>query len=317
MPHSTLYSVAISENTLPLPLWENADDDGVSWLCKESETYLLGMPQLCLKGLSESWLLKELGHRHWMMLARLAGLKAPSFADEHGTPVYAAFCALSIREAGFGEARENENLLITTKLRRVSRTQMLSYHQLYLSGYAVGSVEMISTFVRRTVEGGNHTVSRYGVPGFPPVSDKSSTLGLASCAAAVRSGRADNHMGFAIDEHPAHTSMRFDPCPAQDFNGAGFLYFSSFVSFVDRAEWQFAREHSLTATTSRRDVFFSGNIDPGETLVVKLMGLREDAGCLAHHCQMVREQDGMTLARIFTIRQLPKASQQTRMQATP
>lgn len=305
MPHSTLSVMPVTEQvddyTSSVPLWEHAHDD-VPWLCSETNTYLLGMPQLCLRGLSESWLLKELGHRHWMTLARLAGQTGPSFTDEHGTPVYAAFCALSVREADFGEARENENLRITTKLRRISRTQMMSQHLLHLSDRAVGTVEMISTFVRRAPGGGNHSVSRFGVPGFPPAFDKSSTAALASHAAAIRSGRAANHMGFTIDDRPAHSSLRFDPCPSQDFNGAGFLYFSSFVSFVDRAEWQFARHLSANATTSRRDVFFSGNIDPGETLYAELMDLRRCPGGFSHHTKLVREHDGTTLAHVFTVR---------------
>jgi hypothetical protein len=30
---------------------------------------VLGMPHLSLNGLSETWVLKECGHRHWFLLA--------------------------------------------------------------------------------------------------------------------------------------------------------------------------------------------------------------------------------------------------------
>jgi len=36
----------------------------------------LGMPQLALAGLSESWLLMECGHRHWTLLERMLGVEA-------------------------------------------------------------------------------------------------------------------------------------------------------------------------------------------------------------------------------------------------
>jgi hypothetical protein len=31
--------------------------------------YTLGMPHLCANSLSENWLWKELGHRHWGLIA--------------------------------------------------------------------------------------------------------------------------------------------------------------------------------------------------------------------------------------------------------
>lgn len=274
------------------------------WACKAIDSYLLGMPQLCLNGLSESWLLKELGHRHWMMLARLAGQSAPSFVDERGAPVYAAFCALSIRDAGFGAARENDHLVIHSKLRRLSRTQVLSHHRLTLSNRGVGVVEMVSAFVRRGAEGGNHKVSRFAVPGLPPAAPAGENHWLAGRAAAFRAGRAESHMGFSINQVRQGATTSFDPCPTQDFNGAGLLYFSSFISFVDRAEWAFCREKAFNATIRRRDVFYSGNLDPGEKLTVGLIEQRGDAETFGHHCLIAREQDGAPLARIFTHRRV-------------
>lgn len=282
------------------------------WGRAETDTYLLGMPQLGLNGLSETWLLKELGHRHWMMLARLAGQDAPRFTDERGAPVYAAFCALSIYDARLEAARENDHLVISSKLRRLSRTQMLSRHELNLPDGDIGVVEMVSTFVRRGAEGGNHSVSRFAAPGLPPVSPGLENHWLAARAAALRAGRADAHMGFSVHQAQPRKVASFDPCPSQDFNGAGLLYFSSFVSFADRMEWSFAREKSLGATTVRRDVFFSGNIDPGETLAVSLIELRRDTETFAHHCQILREQDGAPLARIFTVRRAPTKPEQSR-----
>lgn len=275
------------------------------WILVEVDSILLGMPQLSLFGLSETWLLRELGHRHWMMLARLAGQSAPNFVDERGAPVYAAFCALSVQKGDFGAARENAHLVVSSRLRRVSRTQMLSNHRVSVGGRCVAEVELVSTFVRRAVDGGNHCVARFEVPGLPPIAPKFESDSLAGNAAAIRSGRAGSHMGFAIDQRQPEAAVSFDPCPSQDFNGAGFLYFSNFIAFIDRAEWVFARKPSADATTTlRRDVFFSGNLDPGETIEVRLMESREEDEAFAHHCQMVREQDGAVLARVFTFRSM-------------
>src|SRR5262249_53444288 len=70
----------------------------------------LGMPHLAMGGLSETWLLKECGHRHWSMLARAAGLAVPEFRDPAGDPIYAAFLAVTVRDAAFETAREHDRL---------------------------------------------------------------------------------------------------------------------------------------------------------------------------------------------------------------
>jgi probable biosynthetic protein (TIGR04099 family) len=267
------------------------------------ESVLLGMPQLSLSGLSESWLLKDLGHRHWMLLARLAGRAVPDFRDADGAPVYAAFCALSVKDADFAALGENDRLTIVSDISRVSRTQSASRHRLSVAGKPVGEVELVSAFVRRASGGGNHTVARVALDAFPPpVAPR--TNGLAALAADLRAGRRARHFGFDLHAAEDETSATFeiDPCPAQDFNGAGFLYFSSFVGFVDRAEWHFDGRHAARAVTLARDVFFHGNIDPGERLRVRWLAVRRGEGRLVHRCLLERAGDGTRLAEAFTLR---------------
>lgn len=267
-----------------------------------AESVLLGMPQLSLSGLSESWLLKDLGHRHWMLLARLAGRTVPDFRDADGAPVYAAFCALSVKDADFAALGENDRLTIVSDISRVSRTQSASRHRLSVAGRPVGEVELVSAFVRRA-GGGNHSVARVALDAFPPPAAPR-TDGLASLAADLRAGRRARHFGFDLGNAETETSAAFDidPCPAQDFNGAGFLYFSSFVGFVDRAEWHFDGRRAARAATLARDVFFHGNIDPGERLIVRWLSARRGKDRLVHRCLLERAGDGARLAEAFTLR---------------
>ncbi|GLK73147.1 hypothetical protein KHC23_18620 [Ancylobacter dichloromethanicus] len=262
------------------------------------DTVRLGMPQLCLGGLSETWLLKELGHRHWMALARMAGRAVPDFRAADGAPVYAAFSALSVTDADFASLGENDVLAISSTIARLTRTQCASRHVLTCAGRTVGAVDLVSVFVRRAAGGGNHTVARVALDGFPPPDMTSRPdVGLAARAAAFRAGRP----GPAV---AGEVVLEIDPCPAQDFNGAGFLYFSSFIAFIDRAEWRFDGRRAPRATTRSREVFFHGNIDPGERVVVRKLAARRDADGLAHHCRLERESDGAPLADAFTFRHL-------------
>lgn len=272
---------------------------------------LLGMPHLSCNGLSENWLLKELGHRHWLLLAESAGRAVPDFRDEAGKPVYAAFCALSIEAADFSVARENDTLSISSSLARLSRTQVSSRHHLRIGGHEIGIVTMISTFVRRSADGGNHAVARLTVDGLPPVNRRTSARALSDLAAEFRAGRVERHMQFEL-KRPHLEAWTFDPCPSLDFNGAGFLYFTSFVAMVDRAEWWFDRPLAHDAATIHRDVFFYGNVDRGETVTVRLLARREEAGACVHHCRLQRSLDGVDIADVFTRRALPASSKDPR-----
>jgi len=263
---------------------------------------VLGMPHLTPAGLSETWLLKELGHRHWFMLADMAGMRTPCFRDDDGEPVYAAFCALSISGGDFGATRENDILTLSSGLARVSRTQIASRHVLTIEGRGIGEVELVSAFVRRGPNGGNHSVARIAVDGLPTVEAETRIGRLSRLAADFRAGRVGRHLGFDTGAGSVLASAIFEPCPSQDFNGAGFLYFTSYPAFVDRAEWQFDRQRALGATTLVRDVFFRGNIDPGEAIRVVCLGTRPLEGAFAHHCRIERCSDGGCLADVFSIR---------------
>ncbi|MDR3495888.1 MAG: hypothetical protein P4L82_14925 [Ancalomicrobiaceae bacterium] len=268
---------------------------------------VLGMPHLSGTGLSEHWLLKELGHVHWQLIAQAAGRIQPDFRDDRGDPVYAAFCALSVRDGDFGAARENDCLTVRSRLDRLSRTQFASRHELTIDRRRIGVVELISTFVRRDGDrASNHTIARYAVAGLPRIAPDGVGADLAGTAAEHRAQRLVEHLGFAIDMPPV-ASFRFSPCPSTDFNGAGFLYFASFAAFADRAEWAHRRAQGLTAvmlTTVRRDIFFTGNLDPGEDLVVRIMAETTlGGGMTGHHMAIVSEPRGLSLARLFTLRQ--------------
>jgi probable biosynthetic protein (TIGR04098 family) len=45
--------------------------------------------------------------------------------------------------------------------------------------------------------------------------------------AALRHGRWREHLGLVRSDVAPLGRLVIDPCPAQDFNGAAFLYFSS------------------------------------------------------------------------------------------
>jgi probable biosynthetic protein (TIGR04099 family) len=265
---------------------------------------VLGMPHLCFGGLSETWLLKECGHRHWFLLAHAAGRDVPDFRDASGEPIYAAFVSVSVRESRFHAAREHDELAFEAQLARFSRARFVSQHRLAVRGLPIGEVVMTSTFVRRTRPGSNRSIARAELPSPPAVEHAPHLDRYQEMIGRLRHGRWTRHMGLRHANTPVLNRLAIDPCPSQDFNGADFLYFSSFQAFVDRAEHAFFRLNPRT-TTRHRDIVYHGNIEPGDRVVVMLRDVHREAvddNVLAHWCSIEREADAAPLADVFTLR---------------
>lgn len=268
------------------------------------DTVVLGMPHLCTIGLSETWLLKECGHRHWFLLAEAAGLAGPDFRDPAGDPIYAAFLSVAVRAAAFETVREHDRLVFASALARISRTRFMSIHRLAVSGRPVGEIAMTSTFVRRTRKGENHSIARTEVPALRHLALDPAMVAGAAETTALRSSHWDTHLGFGRAQASVIDRFVLDPCPGQDFNGADFLYFASFLAFVDRAEWAFFRQRAPLPVTRRRDIIYRRNIDVGERVVASLVQFRRDPHRLDHWYRLQREADGAAIADIFTLRAL-------------
>lgn len=262
----------------------------------------IGMPHLSLTGLSENWLLKECGHRHWFLLAGAAGTPSPDFRDAEGDQAYAVFRAVAIRDAHFDNVVENDDLYFTAKLSRISRTQFASLQQLFCRDRKIGEIEMISSFVKRTVAGVNRSVARVELDAFPFAQAMASSE-LAGVASNFWNGNWIEHRGFSRCQAGSGGQLIVRPNPSLDFNGAGFLYFASFPALIDRAEWEMLDADPSLKTTAR-EVFYYGNIEPGEKVVIRMEALHRRGEGFSHWCTLRRECDDTRLADVFTIREM-------------
>lgn len=253
---------------------------------------LIGMPHLTPAGLSETWAMKELGHRHWLMLARHLGMENADFRTPDGGEAYAAICATSLEHAKFGTVRANDVLTIRSALSPISRTQVSTRHRMFVRGGLIGEVELISTFVCRMREGDNYSIARVPLPGLAPADVEDNAL--ARTASQLRAGTLETHFGLPANPAKALRGYRFEPDASQEFNGAGLFYFAEFQALTDRA---FGRWFPEFSQVSRREIFFSGNIRAGEAVRVELMGLSPDRRQAC--CRLRREEDGKVIGKAF------------------
>ena len=136
-----------------------------------------------------------------------------------GDEVYAAICATSLTAARFSEVKANDILTIRSRISAVSRTQTSTTHLLSVAGRSVGRLELISSFVRREIQGRNRSIARVTVP--KPETKSYEVSLLAQHAANIRGGRLQTYWGLPVVAAEAMRTFRFDPSTAQNFNVPG------------------------------------------------------------------------------------------------
>jgi probable biosynthetic protein (TIGR04099 family) len=241
---------------------------------------LIGMPHLMPHGLSETWLMKELGHRHWLMLARAMGMDDADFRTADDSEAYAAICATALRDARLHEVSANTVLMIRSTLSSISRTQVSSVHRLSAHGKPIGEVELLSTFVHRLHPGDNHSIARVPISGLPCPDGRRENR-LAQSMADMRGGKP----GDAALPGSIHIA-RFQTSVSQEFNGAGLFYFVEFQALMERACERLFPAEASHSRIRHREVFFLGNIRENELLDVVLFAKgagTDEIGC--HICR--------------------------------
>lgn len=230
-----------------------------------TEAHVLGMAEMGFRGLSEPWLMRRAGDLHWRMIGRAMGQREATFTCARGEPLYAAFCATSLRLRAPKAPGLGGNISLTARLHRVGRSRLASVLGVVCDGQAVGRMVMVSTFVGRGEEGSNRSILRraprvmIAPPEAPPW-----VQGIAQRAVAAEIPGG----GQAIRQMPS---------PATDFNAAGLLYFPSFAALADRADA--ARGAPFGRWLVARDVAYLGNLDPGEAVDVTFRPARDGHLC--------------------------------------
>lgn len=260
----------------------------------------VGMPQLGLNGLSESWLLAECGDRHWQLLAETCGQPVVYLRDTRGRRVYPAFRAIRVRQAALDRVAEGDTLSLDSRIGRISRTQCYSSHVITRGNDIIATLDMQSVFVARERAGDNTSAVRSAVPGFdglPALNDgvRFAELNRQCSAKKAHSGAAHGH-AHSFSSHVLETN------PGAHFNGAGFMYFARFHEFADQAESLWLGRVAHTLSTKERHIIFHGNANPGARIVLHLNDLSQTGDHLGHHIQMSRRTDGAVIADIYSQR---------------
>jgi probable biosynthetic protein (TIGR04099 family) len=265
--------------------------------------YRAGMTHLAHAGLSENWLLKECGQLHWEALAAATGRELPDFVDDSGARAYPAFTSVRVSDAALEKLAEHDAFEIETSLCRSGPARHFSAHRVLCRGEVHSRVTMSSAFVRREQASNNQSVvrARFAALDAHVATPPPEAAAMVRLGKVLRTGRWSDELGIPQPQACGATWCEFVPCPNNDFNGAEFLYFASFQAFVDRAEWT---QHRFTAIPAlmRRDLFFYGNLNVGDTLAVRVLAQREDASGIKHWCEIRRGSDHQKISDVVTVK---------------
>jgi probable biosynthetic protein (TIGR04098 family) len=274
-----------------------------------AEFVRLGMPHLALSGLSEGWLLRECGARHWSAIGARLGVRPGDLRDGAGHRLYPSFLATRLEGDPLAAFAEGDIVEITTHLWPLSPSRSITRHLLtaFRSGATV-TVEMVSALLKRERARDNASLREADAPRWDARADTGiravpSELLAADKAIRNRARGAGGEADAGDDPGACRHRFRYRPLPASDFNGAGLLYFASYHAIVDRAEWDWRPGAEAAAwTTARRDTFFFANVNPGDEVEVVLAIAPPANGAVRHRARLSRVSDGRPIAEAITVK---------------
>jgi probable biosynthetic protein (TIGR04098 family) len=284
----------------------------------------LGMPHLDAGGLSENWLFRDAGDRHWEAIARALGVSTDEIRSEPGERLYPTVVAVRARyDVPLASVRENDLFEAAAEVVPCGRACARGRVVAAIGGQRGRFVlELLTTFAARSAGGSLRTATLE--PGLAqrwiPVGGEPA---IATIARAARRGeRIDDPFAGPVmaGNGPALAALDYEPSPYADYNGAGLLYFASYVTIADSTERCMvrqlgldryrradiiglrnpprppgpggSRDWALITSAVRRDVFYYDNLPLGATLTAALLAFEEDSAGVTTRIRFSRRDDG-------------------------
>ena len=280
----------------------------------------LGMPQLDAAGLSEGWWWRHAGELHWQQIVRQLAARSDEISDDAGERLYPTFVAVRARySVPLAAAGENDVLDAAAELLPCGGGCALGRIAAAVQGPPGGlrlQMQMLSSFARREAPGRLRLalpaarLARRWVP-------RVATPALSHLARAGRRQEAheDSFSGVCLGRGgPELGAQHLLPSPYADYNGAGLLYFASYLTLADTVERLLVHrlglgsrlaatpttDWALAASPVRRDIFYYRNLPLGQAVEVALAAFEPLGDGVKTHLRLRRASDGVLMADVVT-----------------
>jgi probable biosynthetic protein (TIGR04098 family) len=277
---------------------------------------VVNMPQMALTGLSESWLMKEIGDCHWHMLCEDLGLKSNEIFDEFGNRLYATFVRLKFDScSSLKDYGENDCLDIEGAIQRLGSSLYFSQIDISCNDKSI-KCSLATTFSTRDSETDNTKLTK----GVPSGNDDviinvcempKHILDIVKLKkSSIHTIEVSHHTFDLTDDVVFETRYKINPYT--DINGVGLLYFAAYPLINDVCELDYFNNKrlsdthwSLNSATMTRDVFYFANCNIDDIILYRLNSytmIGKDQ--IALQSSLYRECDNTLMAKIFTVKQL-------------
>lgn len=251
----------------------------------------IGMPQMGVNGLSESWLFKEMGDAHWQLICGALGVKSNAIEDQNGNRLYATFTRINLNIGGsLSSFIENDRLQISGQIKRFGAGMFFSDFEI-TSNDVSAKLSMMSSFARFGVEGDNASLTK-GQPILPPDFAIPSFSDTPAFAVGYTNARA-------TEEQSAVFSSDYELVPYHDINGVGLLYFAAYPAIHDICMARFISKGAKLDTISR-DVCYFANSGQESTIRFDLERY-EERGTEIETVAHLKRKDGKRMATVRAV----------------
>jgi probable biosynthetic protein (TIGR04098 family) len=276
---------------------------------------LINMPQMALTGLSESWLMKEIGNCHWHMLCDDLGLKSNEIFDEFGNRLYATFVRITVEgNCSLRDFKENDYLDISGTIQQINSMIYCSSISLRCAQKSI-QCSLTTSFTSRDSETDNTKLTK-GVPRstsdnrIDTISDiPKHVLEIIKFKKSKIQSIAVSDYNFLLTDISLFHKI-YNLNPYTDINGVGLLYYAAYPSISDVCEvvhfsgpMQSDMHWALKSATMSRDIIYLGNCNISDTIGYDLNSYEMlDENKIALQSTLRRKSDNAPIAKIFTIK---------------
>ena len=271
-----------------------------------TESVEIRMPQMANGALSESWLLKYLGDKHWFLLSEGFNKKSSEFKDENGNRMYATFVRINFSTSPLIRFKENEIINFNSKIEGFGSHTFISSIKGKSSDNVINAT-LLTTFSTRANDN-NNEISKSNLDLIPTrIGQLSKTPIHLNDYRLLRKGLLEeitsSYGNFPITDNIIF-SCEYEVNPYYDINGVGLLYFAAYPIISDSCSLKYFNDlKSLTYQTVYRDIFYFANCNPTDKIIFKLNFIDQKEKFIKTLTSLYRQSDNKLLAKILTVKE--------------
>jgi len=271
-----------------------------------SESVEIRMPQMANSALSESWLLKYLGDKHWYLLSDGFNKKSSEFKDDNANRLYATFVRISYSTSALINFHENETINFYSKIEGFGSNTFISSINGKSSANEIKAT-LLTTFSVR-INDNNNEINKGNLDLVPNrISQLSKTPIHLNDYRLLRKGLLDeisSDFGVFPNTDNVIFTCDYDLNPYYDINGVGLLYFAAYPIVSDSCCLKYFNDlKSFSYSTIYRDIFYFANCNPADKIIFQLNYIEQKENIIKTLTSLSRQSDNKLLAKILTVKQ--------------